>query len=556
MKKYTCLLLLIVSFVSAQSQNTAITAERLYATINTTTLVSGETLLCKLYCLDAANFGTSTISKIAYLDLIDSNKKTVSRQKLYLNNGNADGHIFIPTTLETGNYKLIAYTQWMLGESASNFFESNITLINPFTALKNGVSLISVPNTVNSESAVQNQLVQLKTDKKNYGNRDKVALKITAPAGNFAISVRKYDGLKYKAAKNPIDFINSTSRQSNVLTLTKSSLPELRGELLSGKITSKTAGSIQNKTVALTVKDKNFATKLVKTDAFGRFIFILDKDPISPDVVIQVMDENRDDYRIVIDEPILPNISGLVFNTDLNISAADQQNIEQRSIAAQIENAYFNLKRDSLQILTPTVPFYSPLEKTYFLNDYTRFPTIRETITEILQEVDYKKNRSGYSILIKNYGLQTDLYGPPLVLIDGYPIQNLNELFDFSAYEIQKVGIINTPYVYGSKMFSGVVSFTTLNLDFEPKTNFDYIKKTALLRPLQKKQPFSPDYDNATKNARIPDYRQQLLWLPTITGPTDLSFFTSDVSGQFEIILEGFTTDGKAVHTKELIEVR
>jgi len=555
MKKYSCFLLLIVSFFSAHSQNTAITAERLYATVNTTTLISGETLLCKLYCLDAVNLGPSTISKIAYLDLIDSNKKTVSRQKLYLNNGNADGQIFIPTTLETGNYKLIAYTQWMLSESASNFFESDITLINPFTALKNGIGSALVPSTDHSKTVTHNPLVQLKTDKKNYANRDKVTLKIAAPVGNFTISVRKSDALKHKTV-NPDDFVNSTTRQPNALTLNKLSLPELRGELISGKITSKSAASIQNKTVALTVKDKNFATKLVKTDASGRFIFVLDKDPISPDVVIQVMDNNRHDYQMVIDELILPNLSGLVFNTDLNISNADQQNIEQRSIAAQIENAYFNLKKDSLSAVTPTVPFYSPLEKTYFLNDYTRFPTIRETITEILQEVDYKKNRNGYSILIKNYGLQTDLYGSPLVLIDGYPIQDLNELFDFSAYEIHKVGIINTPYAYGSKMFSGIVSFTTLNLDFEPKTNSDYIKKTALLRPLQKKQPFSPDYANATQNARIPDYRQQLLWFPTATGPTDLSFFTSDVSGQFEIILEGFTADGTAVFQKESFEVK
>jgi hypothetical protein len=70
------------------------------------------------------------VSKIGYIELIDSNNQNV--YKIYLKNGTGQGDFFIPTTLKTGDYKLVAYTTWMLNRSVTALFQVSISIINPF----------------------------------------------------------------------------------------------------------------------------------------------------------------------------------------------------------------------------------------------------------------------------------------------------------------------------------------------------------------------------------------------------------------------------------------
>jgi hypothetical protein len=59
-----------------------------------------------------------------------------------------------------------------------------------------------------------------------------------------------------------------------------------------------------------------------------------------------------------------------------------------------------------------------------------------------------------------------------------------------------------------------------------------------------------PDYsDPAIKNSLKPDYRHTLYWNPFVKPENDksatVSFYTSDLNGEFEIIVEGITSEGK-----------
>ncbi|HJY14314.1 MAG TPA: hypothetical protein VJ304_16075, partial [Flavobacterium sp.] len=97
--------------------------ESVYVHANASTFVTGETLLYKIYCLKSSDKTPSIISKIAYVELVDSNKKSVFKTKIALENSYGQGDYFIPTTLKTGNYKLIGYTDWMLNKPTSDLFQ-------------------------------------------------------------------------------------------------------------------------------------------------------------------------------------------------------------------------------------------------------------------------------------------------------------------------------------------------------------------------------------------------------------------------------------------------
>jgi len=66
-------------------------------------------------------------------------------------------------------------------------------------------------------------------------------------------------------------------------------------------------------------------------------------------------------------------------------------------------------------------------------------------------------------------------------------------------------------------------------------------------------------YGSDNKFNRIPDYRNQLLWIPNFKLDRQekiIKFFTSDNKGVYEICLEGFTNDGKPVSLKQNITIK
>jgi hypothetical protein len=72
------------------------------------------------------------------------------------------------------------------------------------------------------------------------------------------------------------------------------------------------------------------------------------------------------------------------------------------------------------------------------------------------------------------------------------------------------------------------------------------MSELALSELLPTKSYYQPDYSK-DKLDRIPDYRVQLYWNPHFSKSSSTetpTFYTSDVTGVFEIVLEGYTAKG------------
>jgi hypothetical protein len=435
------LVFLVAEISSAAAQQLA--GETIFVHTNATLLLTGETLYCKLYCLNPNDKKSSQISKIAYLELVGNDRKSVSRHKVYVENGMGEGYFFVPTTLKTGNYKLIAYTQWMLNGAATNFFETDIGIVNPFQPLEKNISGQTGQNSVGIDNQ-NSKDITVTTDKGSYAAREKVTLtikNISDADGNYSVSVRRTDGLPARPQPKTTDFT-----ASNVIPLsTLSILPEMRGELISGHIISKTGKSIADKNMALSIPGKSFGFKLVKTDKSGKFQFMLDKNPMASAAIVQVMEDDRNDYAVVLDEPVTADFSKLRFDNTLSLSPENKTDIETRSVAIQIENAYYDIKKDSIEKAAASPSFFHSLEKRYVLDEYTRFPTMRETITEVVLEMYTKKNGGKSTIHLRNEAMDTEVFGLPLVMVDGLLIQDTNELYDYNPENIFEIDLINQP---------------------------------------------------------------------------------------------------------------
>jgi hypothetical protein len=167
----------------------------------------------------------------------------------------------------------------------------------------------------------------------------------------------------------------------------------------------------------------------------------------------------------------------------------------------------------------------------------------------------FTRRRDKYEIHLRNTTMNNEQFGQALILVDGLLIQNHDELFSYGAKYIEKVDLINEPYVYGPKTFSGVANFTTKLEDFKSNATGGYIQKFNLDLPQPHKNYFSPDYSQG--KSRIPDYRHQLLWVPNLAeNMREISFYTSDISGKFLVEIQGFTETGTPISTTATFRVQ
>ncbi|CDF79321.1 conserved hypothetical protein [Formosa agariphila KMM 3901] len=522
----------------------------------------GETLYYNFYSL-IENNKPSSISKIGYVELIGQDGDFLFNHKLKLDEGLGSGDYFIPADIETGQYKLIAYTKWMKNEDA--VFISDVYIINPFLKHSNIQDTKSIAISKSKNSAVNSKPIEptgitIETNSESLKPRRLSSIRLTTNNvdlynGNYALSVRKISPLEIKN--------NSTVEGENIIKLIDSSntLPELRGEIISGTVKNKSNDSlVRNAVVSLSIPGKEFILKNVKTNNSGRFYFSLSENYTSTDVLIQVIDKTTNsEYKIVLDNPEVYDFTNLRFESVyLNPNLKDW--LTTTSKYTQIENAYFNSKKDSIINRLPSSLFYVEPDVEYVLDDYKRFPTLKETFVEIIQSGAIRKSKG--SLKFKVLEDQTSYYSgyDPLVLFDGILIQNNEDIMNYDARNIERISILSDTYFYGPSVYYGIIDIKTKNGDFVLEGNADNKIYLNLDAPLNSKLFYSPKYDTElTAFNRIPDYRKQLLWLPKLvmdTNSKNIEFYTSSVTGTYEIVLEGFTLSGKHVVIKKTIDVK
>ena len=273
--------------------------------------------------------------------------------------------------------------------------------------------------------------------------------------------------------------------------------------------------------------------------------------------MIQIVDEHADNYVVSLDSSPEIDYSKLSFE-NYKPSYTQKESLLNRSISSQIENAYFYKKTDSIVLLDFEEPFTSDFSKEYILDNYTRFNTINEIITEVTTDIYSKKINNNFYLHVTDNSIPYQLPEAALVLFDGLLLQNQNDLLNYNMKKIYKINVIIGRYYIGPKSFNGLISFTSFEHNFESKQSGSSILKTAILRPQQNKIYHKINYSNPVDNERIPDFRNQLFWNPDVklNSESNNSFYTSDLSGKFEIKLEGFSKNGIPISIEDTIEVK
>ncbi len=564
MTKQTLLIVALFfnSFLFSQKSNsdykTASFNEQVILQSNSDFYLTGESIFYKTICVNSSNKETISLSKIAYVELINSQNTSILKHKQVINNGVSYNDFFIPTTIETGSYKIIAYTN--LTQNKNEYATRELFIYNPYLSFPekyqektNSPEVVSLSNYIQDNTSNS----KIESNKKEFQKREKVVINVNDNLqGNFILNVVKIDSIPSFVNKKHSDLFNrieySNIEENNNLT----SYPETRGEIFSGKITAKNeADVLENKKIALSIPGENFDFKITSTDKNGKFHFLMDNFN-GEEAYFQVLEKNKENYKIELIEN--QKVKTKSIERDIKINPNYANAFLKRSIANQIQNIYYHTKSDTIFAYKKSKPFYFGSDKEYILTDYNPQNTVKEIFIEIIPEVYVSKKEGKQTFSVYDYEVNnSDIYYNTLVLVDGFLLQDVDEILTFDPAFFTKINFVNKGYFLNKHMFNGVVNLTTKDLNYTPKVDQDYIIKKNIERPQLVKKYFNVNYSN-NKFEKIPDYRYQLCWEPNITeisSQKPFEFYTSDVPGNYKIQIEGITKNGEAILMENYIRV-
>lgn len=499
---------------------------QVYVATDKQAYIAGDMVWCSAFCADS--------NAVAYLEL-RSTEAVGQTSRIALDRGRGAGGFQIPLTVPSGNYKLVAYTDCAKLADGYDFYAGSRT--------------ISIYNTLSGERV-----------------KDGVELTDGAPmrplsSSSAGISVEVADSVTIRnTSGSKISFSLSMYRQDSLEPSSYSSIAtadlrplgvaqrERTGEIVRGRLAGKDASALSGDiglTAFISVPGDKYCVYTSYISPEGTVEFHTDNIYRDRDLVCQIDGlESGADCHFSPDSPFVAPAPASV--DPLPLSRKMDADLVRRTRAMQAEQQGI---ADTLYESLPMHRDHILLAdecKTYVLDDYVRFPTMKELFVEIIPEMHVrgKAGRQRVSVLVhdpKNTRV-APRWGNSLMMIDGVPVFDHELFMNYDPALVKAVEVYPSVYSFGDRSYEGVANFVTFKGNM-PSIAFD---------------------DNVRifdfRGAAVPmSYRgrETVIWEPLLeleAGQT-LRFDRSSLEDgvQYNIVVEGLTETGRTVYARKNI---
>jgi hypothetical protein len=582
-----CFCLLAVFFLvetgyaQVEQQHPSIAPETAFLHLAKTGYVTGELIWYKIYVLSTSDRRLSLVSKIAYVDVLQEDGVSVFQQKIEIENGSGDGSWLLPSTLPTGNYTVRCYVSAQKSYPAS-IYTTSIQVINPSSSSFSNISLkdtsnysvqVSVNNKllkqhVNNSSLTQEESIFLSGLQKIYSTRSKVNLNVTLPksAAELSVTVYKLDGLELLQQQS-FDLTTTVVKQSDLELIYKANATtiypsEYSGHFVTGTVVDRQTGKpISGVPVYLSVSGERFYFGKATSNQKGAVRFDIGKPYGSKQIVVQLPQLKDSNAIVQIDAPFagVANLEKSEGSVSFN---GNKKQLEERVFYATVDQS-FDASKTSTYILphfTDSTVFYGMPDKTYYLDDYTRFNTMEEVFREYVVEVDLRKSNLQYKFAVLDIPNKKSFENNPLVLIDGVPTSDINKVVAFDPLKVKRMDIVSRKFFLGDQTYDGIISLITYNGDLG---GYELDKHTLVVDypgiPMKRQYNGLQYLDKVTLNRKLPDLRVLLHWEPYLklsrNQSKSVAFYTADLEGDYVIEFKGVSENGRILTQQHYFSV-
>ncbi len=512
----------------------------------------------------------STRSKVAYVELLNNQGKAVLQAKILMSDNWGKGSFYLPLTLPTGVYTLLAYTASQQITGPETFFKKRIEIVNTLVRPVQGSDSVQTDQGTTAaetgEVADAAALLRIETNKETYSAREKIEINISPSTGldknqlikgTLSVHYRPHEEVNRNGFT---DFVVNASSESVRAGIT----PEYDGHVVTAKVISN-----WNQQPASGV---NCVLSVPSAIPFGFYTGVSDSEGIvkfnikgyfgNGQVLLKAFpDKNPSSYTFEIVSPFADSAHKPYFTGKIRLNDIDSAELIRRSIAMQAGNIYFQkeLNNFSAPPVKDSFPFFGKAEYSYYLDDYKRFSTMEEVLREYVRNITVSlRNGKLRMSIVDEKNLRTYDDGI-LVMIDGVPITDYNNIFNYDPHKVKKLQVVPLLFLAGQHAFPGVVSLETYNATFDA---FDIDNSVSVFEydGFQLQRDFFSPSPKERDNLRIPDYRTTLLWTQGVDITANRKYsaeaFASDFSGTYLVQFQGILANGEPVRVEKTIEIK
>ena len=550
--KSRLLLFFLLLPLCAGAQTTVV--EKTYISTDREIYVSGDKIWCSAFCVDAANgLRPSSLSAIAYVEIV-SEDGTLESGKIALSEGRGAGTIEIPATAPTGNYRIVAYTAYTKNNPGFNpqeHISKTISIFNTSTKerVKNGVKILSdseydaLRTPAGTQPAAGALSIACHRNAEGYlevvltnnsaapadlslslSNRDGIIppdnTSIDAFMGAAASAAQAAAGAESAAARASAGAASAAQPSSSAVAATAAAaeLPEYEGEIIRGRIAGATTDEIEglkgrSAFISVPTEKSDLYSSVVDND--GMIKFVTNNIYGTKEMVCEI--ENNDLARChieLISPFVSPKLKGI---PALQMAPSIKEDLQRRGLSVQLCRSFSADTLASLMPIreNPLIPSYDAIE--YKLDDYKRFPVMRELFIEFINEIKVRKVDGKEQLKVKTHlEERVSLFDKnnSLIMVDGIPVFDHSQVIEYDPLLVESVVVYPYKYYTGWRSFCGMANFVTY------KKNLPGIKFNDGVRVVQFKGCSYPMAFTCQEIGEdFPDYRELLYWHPQIKLP-------------------------------------
>jgi hypothetical protein len=546
---------LMASLPGSYGQSVSITEpscrERVTLYTDRSVYISGESINFSAF-LAMLEGECTGISRVLYCELITPDGTRVSEGKFELIGGRASGKLQIPGYSISGMYYFKAYTRIMRNEGPGTYCYQEILVINPDSreVLPPGEEDTSDLLSLNPEFGAHGPGVDIMVEEKVFSPREIVRFTLASSPGMAdsldlgCISVAP--ALAFSAAKMlppPIQGSGETFFW-----------PDLKGVALSGRLQDINTGKpLPNALVNLSIMGEK-DMMATRTDSSGRFNFDITGSRGSKDVFLSSEKIPGTEPSILVDNDYCTQAVSLP-SPILRLDTARRYMVEEMVRNCRMEVIFYAPSADTAEKDGPSTSFYGSPKEVIRLDKYIELPTLEEYFNELPSQVKVRRTGGKKQFRFSSTQAEMVIYDP-LVLIDWLAVEDIDRILAMPPREIERIELINAPYIKGQMTYGGVINFISRKNDF---AGIDLPESGIFIHYDFFLPSFSKIIDSIPPD-HMPFLRNTLLWYPDLqlspSGKTECSFITPDNPGEYLILFRGITTSGEKIISYREIEIK
>lgn len=512
--------------------------------------IAGERIMFSAYAYDSTHNEPLT-DKVLYLELITPDGFTVKAGKYPIDSGRSQGCLEIPEETLSGYYYMKCYSRYMRNIGPGIYTYQRIIIIHPEKKEVLSGKRDTAAHVMEAPISGADASYGIAPVKTAYRTNDTVRFTVSGQRQAGAAPLLCLSVVLEGAANDQSLTVRATKRNDFEH---EGFIMETRGVSLSGRLED----TLTNEPIPGTLINLSIIGRKemipVLTDTAGRFFFSLPPLTGNYDLFLGTGTLPGTAPQILIDNDFCP--------LSVSLPAPDFRPDESRKTAALEMAINFRLNQLSetsdvtgqAERSGPSGSFYGTPTQVLRIDKYIELPSLEEYFNELPVEAKVRQSQGRKRFRFASAQPEMLIFDP-LVMIDWVALDDVEKVLSAPPRNIDRIELVNAPYVKGNVMFGGVISFISKNNDFAgidlPASgtfiSYRFFEECSL--------PSKPE----AREASWPAAQNTLLWIPDLgqipEQGLEYSFQAPDVPGAYVILLQGLGSDGEPLRIARLIEI-